>query len=125
MAEPSHLRVTRAFYDAVAVDYAERYRTGLEAKPLDRALLAASAERVRADGAGPVADLGCGPGRVTAHVHSLGLNAFGVDLSPAAPRLPQRAPMLPLRASAAGHAISQGAELCCHPADRIAPTLRR
>jgi SAM-dependent methyltransferase len=37
---------------------------------------------VRAAGARPVADLGCGPGRVTAHLHALGLNAFGVDLSP-------------------------------------------
>ncbi|MER5459110.1 hypothetical protein ABT010_00140 [Streptomyces sp. NPDC002668] len=33
MAEPSCLRATRVFHDAVAVDYAERYRTGLEAKP--------------------------------------------------------------------------------------------
>ena len=30
----------------------------------------------------PVADLGCGPGYVTAHLGGLGLNAFGVDLSP-------------------------------------------
>ncbi|MFF0060353.1 class I SAM-dependent DNA methyltransferase [Streptomyces sp. NPDC005279] len=83
MAEPSYLRTTRAFYDAVAVDYAERFRTALEARPLDRALLAAFAELVRAAGAGAVADLGCGPGLVTAHLNSLGLNTFGVDLSPA------------------------------------------
>jgi trans-aconitate methyltransferase len=31
---------------------------------------------------GPVADVGCGPGNVTAHLHTLGLTAFGVDLSP-------------------------------------------
>jgi SAM-dependent methyltransferase len=31
---------------------------------------------------GPVADVGCGPGRVTAHLHGLGLSVFGVDLSP-------------------------------------------
>jgi predicted RNA methylase len=60
----------------VAADYAERYKTGLEAKPLDRALLAGFAELVRADGAGPVADLGCGPGRVTAHLHALGLSSM-------------------------------------------------
>jgi SAM-dependent methyltransferase len=70
-------------YDGVAVAYAERFRTALEGKPLDRALLAAFAELVRTAGAGPVADLGCGPGRVTAHLHSLGLAAFGIDLSPA------------------------------------------
>lgn len=29
-----------------------------------------------------VADVGCGPGHVTAHLHSVGLTAFGVDLSP-------------------------------------------
>lgn len=30
-----------------------------------------------------VADVGCGPGHVTAHLHKLGVDAFGVDLSPA------------------------------------------
>ncbi|WP_406731134.1 hypothetical protein [Streptomyces sp. NBC_01794] len=38
MAEPSCLRATRPFYDAVAVDYTERYRTGLEAEPDARML---------------------------------------------------------------------------------------
>ena len=33
-------------------------------------------------GAGPVADVGCGPGRVTRFLADLGLNAFGIDLSP-------------------------------------------
>ncbi|MFC8871101.1 class I SAM-dependent methyltransferase [Streptomyces sp. NPDC057148] len=32
---------------------------------------------------GEVADLGCGPGRVTAHLASLGLRVFGLDLSAA------------------------------------------
>ncbi len=82
MDEPAYLRTTRAAYDSVAVDYAERFSAGLAAKPLDRALLAAFAELVQAAGAGPVADLGCGPGHVTAHLHALGLTAFGVDLSP-------------------------------------------
>nr|WP_240943201.1 class I SAM-dependent methyltransferase [Planosporangium thailandense] len=45
-------------------------------------MLVAFAELVRATGAGPVADLGCGPGYVTAYLCSLGLTAFGVDLSP-------------------------------------------
>ncbi|WP_084401024.1 class I SAM-dependent DNA methyltransferase [Lentzea albidocapillata] len=51
----------------------------LDTRPLERAMLAAFAEL--ADG--PVADLGCGPGHLTAHLHSLGLDAFGLDLSPA------------------------------------------
>jgi len=29
-----------------------------------------------------VADVGCGPGHVTAHLHELGVDAFGIDLSP-------------------------------------------
>jgi SAM-dependent methyltransferase len=91
MPEPDYLRTTRAAYDTVAVDYAELLRTALAAKPLDRAMLAAFAELVQTAGAGPVADLGCGPGRVTAHLHSLGLTAFGVDLSPGMVAVARRA----------------------------------
>nr|SBO92619.1 methyltransferase [Nonomuraea gerenzanensis] len=69
-------------YDTVAADYAELLRDELDGKPLDRAMLAAFAELVRGPAAGQVADLGCGPGRVTAHLHALGVDAFGVDLSP-------------------------------------------
>jgi len=80
--EPSYLTDTRAAYDTVAVNYAELTRAELAGKPLDRAMLAAFAELVRSAGAGPVADLGCGPGRIAAHLRSLGVDAFGVDLSP-------------------------------------------
>ena len=92
--EPDFLRHTRATYDAVAVSYAEWLRDELAAKPLDRAILAAFAELVGAAGAagaagavgaagpGLVADIGCGAGRVTAHLNELGLPAFGIDLSP-------------------------------------------
>ena len=80
--ESTHLQATRAAYDTVAADYAELLRDGLAAKPLDRAMLAAFSELVQASDAGPVADLGCGPGRVTAHLHRLGVDIFGVDLSP-------------------------------------------
>jgi SAM-dependent methyltransferase len=83
MIEPSHLAATRAAYDTVAADYADLLRAELAAKPFDRAMLATFAELVQAGGAGPVADLGCGPGRVAAHLHGLGLDVFGVDLSPA------------------------------------------
>jgi len=82
MTEPDFLRSTRAFYDTVAADYAARFHAELTVKPLDRALLAAFAELVRGAGGGPVAELGCGPGWVTAHLDSLGLAAFGIDLSP-------------------------------------------
>ena len=91
VAEATYLRSTREAYDRLAAVYAERFRTELAGRPLDRALLAAFAEFVRAAGAGPVADLGCGPGNATAHLHSLGLTAFGVDLSPEMVRLARQA----------------------------------
>jgi SAM-dependent methyltransferase len=91
-----HLSATMEAYDGVADLYAEVARDYLDPLPLDRAFLAAFAECVRnanpgpgTDGsdadaaAGPVAELGCGPGYVTAHLANLGLDIFGVDLSPA------------------------------------------
>ncbi|MGP4024280.1 methyltransferase domain-containing protein [Actinomadura sp. 3N407] len=72
---------TRAAYDAVAALYADTFRNVLDELPLDRALITAFAEPVRGTG-GPVADLGCGPGHVTAFLASLGLPASGIDLSP-------------------------------------------
>jgi SAM-dependent methyltransferase len=83
MVERPDVLATRAAYDTVAADYADLLATGLDAKPLDRAMLAAFAELVLADGGAPVVDLGCGPGRVTAHLRTLGVDAFGIDLSPA------------------------------------------
>jgi SAM-dependent methyltransferase len=82
VTEASYLSTTRTAYDAIAVRYAELFGNHLADLPLDRALIAAFAELVRAADAGPVADLGCGPGVVTAHLQTLGLTAFGVDLSP-------------------------------------------
>ncbi|GAA4233203.1 class I SAM-dependent methyltransferase [Actinomadura meridiana] len=71
---------TRAGYDAVAVLYADLFRDAMDDQHLERGLIAAFAELVR--GPLPVADLGCGPGRVTPLLASLGLSVFGVDLSP-------------------------------------------
>ncbi|MFF3546745.1 class I SAM-dependent DNA methyltransferase [Streptomyces platensis] len=82
MTEPDFLHTTRAFYDAIATDYDAHFGEHLAARPMDRAVLAGFAELVRTADAGPVADLGCGPGRVTAHLAGLGLPVFGVDLSP-------------------------------------------
>ncbi|MGZ2359533.1 class I SAM-dependent methyltransferase [Streptomyces sp. 372A] len=76
------LHATRASYDTVAADYAALLAGELAAKHLDRAMLGTFAVYVRGDGGGPVADLGCGPGRVTAYLRDLGLDASGVDLSP-------------------------------------------
>ncbi|MGW5369378.1 class I SAM-dependent DNA methyltransferase [Streptomyces sp. NPDC004009] len=83
MTRPSSRhRATADAYDAVALRYAELPRDDLQTFVLDRAVLAAFAEAVRGAGAGPVAELGCGPGPVTAHLRDLGLDVFGVDLSP-------------------------------------------
>ena len=82
MAEPSFLTAVRESYDTVAVDYVERVPPPAEMDQLLRAMLAGFAELVRRAGPEPVADLGCGPGRVTAHLAGMGVPAFGVDLSP-------------------------------------------
>ncbi|MEU9059284.1 class I SAM-dependent methyltransferase [Streptomyces sp. NPDC048430] len=82
MTEPSHLAAVRESYDTVAADYAARVKAPAELDPLSRAMLATFAEVVRTAGRGPVADLGCGPGKVTAHLAGLGVSAFGVDVSP-------------------------------------------
>lgn len=65
-------------YDEVASLYADLFSDMLDTRPLERAMLAAFAELTD----GPVADLGCGPGHLTAHLRSLGLDVFGLDLSP-------------------------------------------
>jgi ubiquinone/menaquinone biosynthesis C-methylase UbiE len=73
---------TRESYDAVAANYEQLVAGELPGKVFDRAMLAAFAELVIAGTPGEVADVGCGPGHVTAHLVALGLDAFGVDLSP-------------------------------------------
>jgi SAM-dependent methyltransferase len=91
MSHPGYLTEVRAGYDAVAVEYAERLRSDLERQPLARALFAAFAELVRASGNERVADLGCGPGHVTAHLRGLGLAMSGIDLSPSMVEVARRA----------------------------------
>ena len=73
---------TRSSYDTDASGYAEKVRGLLDGSPYLRASLALFAELVRDAGGGPVADVGCGPGYVTRHLHDLGVDAFGIDLSP-------------------------------------------
>jgi SAM-dependent methyltransferase len=73
---------TRTSYDTVAVSYADQTRSAMAEQPYLRAALALFADMVRIAGGGSVADVGCGPGHVTAHLHELGIAAFGIDLSP-------------------------------------------
>lgn len=84
MSEPEStwLAETRGSYDVDATGYAEKVRGLLVAHPHLRAQLDVFAELVRRDEGGPVADVGCGPGYVTRHLHDAGVEAFGVDLSP-------------------------------------------
>ncbi|WP_327713087.1 methyltransferase domain-containing protein [Streptomyces sp. NBC_00464] len=90
MVEHDALSATREAYDAVALTYAQLFRDSLRDSPLDRAILDAFAELVRAGG-GHVADLGCGPGHITAHLDELNLTAFGLDTSPAMIELARQA----------------------------------
>jgi SAM-dependent methyltransferase len=78
----SWLSDARVSYDTDAVGYADKVRGLLDNNPYLRASLALFAELVREAGGGLVADVGCGPGYVTRHLRELGVDAFGIDLSP-------------------------------------------
>ncbi len=73
---------TRRSYDEDAPGYAQKVDGLLAEQPYLRGCLALFAETVQRDGGGPVADVGCGPGYVTRHLNDLGVEAFGIDLSP-------------------------------------------
>lgn len=79
MERPARHDSVRRSYDAVAENYATGFRNELADKPLDRALLACLIEQ--AENGVPVADLGCGPGHVSAWLASHGTTAVGIDLS--------------------------------------------
>jgi SAM-dependent methyltransferase len=83
------LEDTRVSYDTVAASYADQIGDRLDGAPYLRWALALFADRVR--GCGPVADVGCGPGHITALLHEMGIDAFGIDLSPAMIDLAQHA----------------------------------
>ncbi|MFF3030770.1 class I SAM-dependent methyltransferase [Streptomyces rubiginosohelvolus] len=78
----THLDAIRQSYDTVAADYARFVKDPGALDPVSRAVLSAFAELVVSSGLGPTADVGCGPGKVTAYLTGLGASAFGVDLSP-------------------------------------------
>lgn len=85
-----HEEATRDAYDLVAEDYAALLQDHLSTSTWDRMVLNAFAEVVRAGDGGLVADVGCGPGRITGHLDRLGLTVCGVDLSPAMVAVAQR-----------------------------------
>lgn len=95
VVEATFLQAARDSYDAFVADYVDRVRRGVPPgrwsivstdligkPPLERALLGVFAELVEAGAGGAVADVGCGAGPVTQELVRLGLDAFGIDLSP-------------------------------------------
>lgn len=76
--------VVRESYDAVASAYADLVETigmgDVRTTPVLRGMIDAFAEAVRE--VGPVVDVGCGPGQVTAYLVERGLDVRGIDLSP-------------------------------------------
>lgn len=87
--EERALRATKMAYDSVADDYARLLPDLRAESELDRAMLARFAELASRAALGPVADLGCRAGRITAHLDGLGVKVFEIDLSPAMVRAPQ------------------------------------
>ncbi|MCW2833328.1 MAG: class SAM-dependent methyltransferase, partial [Nocardioides sp.] len=79
---PDHREQTQQGYDAIAVTYA-RLLPALNAETsLDIAMIDGFADRCASARLGPVADAGCGTGRVSAHLVARGLDVIGIDLSP-------------------------------------------
>ena len=110
-------RAVRDAWDAVAPAYAALLPDLSVEAPLDRAVLAAFVETVGEAGGGLVAEVGCGSGRVTAHLADAGLRVVGLDLAPAMARAARTARpdllvaaadtlALPLRTGALGGLVS-------------------
>lgn len=81
---PADLDVVRDSYDRVADNYVDMVATtslgDIRFQPWLRAAMDVFADAV--GGLGPVLDVGCGPGTVTAYLAERGLDVSGMDLSP-------------------------------------------
>jgi SAM-dependent methyltransferase len=77
---PADLDVVRESYDRVADNYAHAGVGDIRSHPWLKASIDAFADTVSK--LGPVLDVGCGPGTVTAYLAERGLDVSGVDLSP-------------------------------------------
>lgn len=81
---PADLDIVRASYDRAADNYVEMVATtgigDIRTHPWLKAAMDAFASAVAP--IGPVLDVGCGPGTVTAYLADCGIEASGVDLSP-------------------------------------------
>lgn len=80
--------VIKASYDAVAEAYGEQFSNELTRKPFDRMLL--DSFGTACPRPGQVLDVGCGPGHIARYLTERGVNAAGIDLSPAMVELARR-----------------------------------
>ena len=78
MSDREFLNQVRSTYDTVAGGYSEIFADEMSREPVLRNQLTLFADAA----SGPAADVGCGPGHVTAFLHGKGLEVYGVDLSP-------------------------------------------
>jgi len=82
--QPADLDIVRDSYDRVADNYVEMVTTtgigDIRTHPWLKAAMDAFASTVAP--IGPVLDVGCGPGTVTAYLAERGIEVSGVDLSP-------------------------------------------
>jgi SAM-dependent methyltransferase len=82
--QPQDLDVVRASYDRVADNYVHMVNTtgvgDVRTHPWLKAAIDVFGDAVA--GLGPVLDVGCGPGTVTAYLAERGVNVSGIDLSP-------------------------------------------
>ena len=76
--DPLTTAITDA-YERRATDYINAVGSVETAHPMDRLMITDWARAL----SGPVVDAGCGPGHWTDHLRRLGLDATGVDLTPA------------------------------------------
>ena len=78
------MATARAVYDRAAARYVQFVGTEISSTtegPIDRSLLVAFVELIKRQPVFPVADVGCGPGRVAAFMAEHGLEVVGVDVS--------------------------------------------
>lgn len=83
MTAADHLQLTRRRYDEMASAYADHVEAVGDEDHLDRAMVQSFAALVSESGNLAVLDAGCGPGQDTDLLARAGLEASGVDLSPA------------------------------------------